>query len=126
MKKVFIIPILFSTIICLIEGSTWGVVLQPLTTFGTNGDGTLRPGDFDYSFLTADTNRLQRGLAYNPTTGHLIIVNRNPSGAESINVIDAATGTNVGQLDQSSRTLGGSSDFPYNLVGVDDDGAIYV
>ena len=101
-------------------------VLQPSPTFGTNGDGTLRPGDFGYPFITADGNRSQRGMAYNPTTGHLIVVNRNPSGSETIEVIDAQTGASISQLDQSSRAIGGSTDFPYNMVGVADDGAIYV
>jgi len=98
--------------------------LVPLTTFGTNGDGTIRPGDLP--FLTGDGARYQRGMAFNPTTDHLIIVNRNPIGSETINVIDAFTGSSLGELDQSQKTLGGSSSFAYNLVGVADDGAIYV
>lgn len=102
----------------------WAVQLVPLTSFGTNGDGTIRPGDVP--FLTGDGSRYQRGMAYNPTTGHLIIVNRYPAGSETINVIDAFTGAVVGELDQSARTLGGSANFPYNLVGVAEDGAIYV
>jgi hypothetical protein len=101
------------------------LTLNPLSTFGTNNDGTIRPGDFDYTWLTADGSRYQRGMAYNPTTGHLIIVNRNP-GVESINVIDALTGTNVGTLDLSATSLGGADGFVYDQVAVADDGAIYV
>ena len=98
--------------------------LQPLATFGPNGDGTVRPGDL--WFLTSDGNRYQRGMAYNPTTGHLIIVNRFPIGSETINVVDAHTGAEVGSLDQSGRSIGGSANFAYNMVGVAEDGAIYV
>ncbi len=47
-------------------------------------------------------------------------------GAETINTIDAFTGASIGELDQSSKTLGGSSSFAYNMVGVAEDGAIYV
>jgi hypothetical protein len=100
--------------------------LVPLTTFGTNGNGTIRPGDFDYPFLTDNGSRYQRGMAYNPTTGHLIIVNRYPRQSETINIIDAFTGEEVGALDVSSPGFGGSDDFVYNMVGVADDGAIYV
>ncbi len=98
--------------------------LAPLTTFGPHGDGTLRPGDV--SFLTDDGNRYQRGMAFNPLTGHLIIVNRYPVGAETINVIDAATGAEIGALDTCCPAFGGSANFTYNKVGVADDGAIYV
>jgi hypothetical protein len=126
-RRVQRLSLLLPIAVLLLLGAGAGaqIVLQPLTTFGTNGDGTIRPGDFDYAFLTS-SNGLQRGLAYNPTTGHLIIVNRNPIGAETINIIDAFTGTNVSELDQSSRTFGGSADFAYDMVGVADDGAIYV
>lgn len=98
--------------------------LVPLASFGTNGDGTIRPGDLP--FLTGDGSRYQRGMAYNSTTGHLIIVNRFPTDSPTINVIDAFTGAEVGTLDKSAETLGGSSRFIYNMVGVAEDGAIYV
>jgi hypothetical protein len=73
--------------------------LQPLAGFGTNGDGSLRPGDRPY--LTADGNSSQRGMAYNPVTGHVLIVNRPPLGGQTINIIDGTTGTDLGQLDTS-------------------------
>ncbi len=98
--------------------------LIPLAGFGANGDGTIRPGD--YPFLTSDGNRYQRCMAFNPTTGHLIVVNRFPRGSETINVIDALTGAYIGELDQSWRTFGGLASFVYNCVAVAEDGAIYV
>ncbi len=98
------------------------VILVPLTTFGTNGDGTVRPGN--EVFLTTDT--LQRGMAYNPTTGHLLVANRNPLGSESIAVVDADYGTNITLLQGFSSVIGGHADFVLNLVCVSDDGSIYV
>lgn len=125
MKKIVVLPLLIAVFVA----SQSGVLgqpfqLLPLTAFGTNGDGTIRPGDFP--FLTGDGSRYQRGMAYNPTTGHLIIVNRFPPGSETINIIDAATGTNVGTLDLCCPAIGGSPSFAYNMIAVADDGAIYV
>src|SRR5512137_1386027 len=81
--------------------------LVPLSTFGTNSDGTIRPGDFGYTWLTGDGSRYQRGMAFNSVTGHLLIVDRT-SGIESINVIDALTGAYIGSLDLSATTIGGA------------------
>ena len=75
-------------------------------------------------FLTSDA--LQRGLAYNPTTGHLLVANRNPLGSETIAVVDADYGTNITSLQGFSSVIGGHADFVLNLVGVSDDGSIYV
>jgi hypothetical protein len=100
------------------------VQLVPLSSFGPHNDGTLRPGDVP--FLTGDGSRFQRGMAYNPATRNLIIVNRYPKFYETINVIDGLTGQEVGALDVSSPAFGGNPDFVYNMVGVADDGAIYV
>jgi hypothetical protein len=122
MRKIASLSILLALTTSVTSASTQ-LVLAPLSTFGTHGDGTVQPGDFP--FLTSDGSRFQRGMAYNPTTGHLIIVDRNP-GIESINVIDAFTGAQVGSLDLSAATAGGASGFVYDQVAVADDGAIYV
>jgi hypothetical protein len=123
MKNIRILTIIAG--LCLLTCTLQAqLLLQPLTTFGTNGDGTIRPGDLP--FLTSDGNRYQRGMAYNPTTDHLIVVNRYPIGSETINIIDATTGADVGQLPANSPGFGGSADFVYNMVGVAEDGAIYV
>src|SRR5688572_30815726 len=70
--------------------------LVPLGTFG-GGDGNLAPGDRAY--LTADN--LQRGLAYNPVTNHLLLVNRVPvtNVVEGIHILDGTTGDDIGMLD---------------------------
>ena len=78
---------------------------------------SLPPGSRTY--LTATANN-QRGLAYNPVTKHLILVNR--AGALSVNVIDALTGTNVGVM--STNGISGGTFF-LSKIEVADDGAIY-
>ena len=117
--------ILLTSVLCALgiigfDASAQIAKLTPLTTFGTNGDGSLRPGDVDY--LNAN-GQLQRGLAWNPVTGHLILVCRtNPSSPtiERVLVLDAANGTNViSQLDLSSLTGGGNPSFLVSLVGVE-------
>src|SRR5437868_1955585 len=77
--------------------------LQPVPAFGSHGDGSLRPGDRPY--LTSDGNGYQRGMAYNPLTGHLLVVNRSPSGSETINILNTTNGADIGTLDKSSLVL---------------------
>jgi hypothetical protein len=100
--------------------------LQPLTTFGTNGDGTVRPGDVD--FLNS-TGELQRGMAWNPVTGHLLVVCRTNAASPTYNrvvVMDSVYGTNITTLDLNSLVLaGGNGSFLINAIAVADDGAIY-
>jgi len=77
----------------------------------------LIPGSRPY--LTTDST--QRGLAYNPTTGHLLLVNR--AGGLSVNILDAGSGGNLGTLNLGSIITGGT--FPLSMIGVGSDGAIY-
>ncbi len=102
--------------------------LSPLTTFGTNGDGSIRPGDVD--FLNS-SGQLQRGMAWNPVTSHILVACRTNAASpavERILVLDSATGalTSPTNLDLSSLALGGNPSFFINLIAVADDGAIYV
>jgi hypothetical protein len=102
--------------------------LSPLSTFGTNGDGAIRPNTVD--FLNS-SNQLQRGMAWNPVTGHVLVACRtNPASpsVERILVLDGTTGdlTGVTNLDLGSLALGGNPSFFVNLIAVADDGAIYV
>jgi hypothetical protein len=83
--------------------------LQPLTSFGTNGDGSLRPGQRPY--LTSDGNAYQRGMAFNPVTGHLLLVNRYPTGGETINILDSTNGADVGKLDTSAFVLAATDNY---------------
>jgi hypothetical protein len=90
--------------------------LTPLASFG-GGDGNLAPGDRAY--LTSDNT--QRGLAYNPATGHLLVVNR--AGGLSVQILDGTTGEDIGTLDLTDVS-GGT--FAGNMIGVAEDGAIYM
>jgi len=92
-------------------------MLQALTSFG-GGDGFLAPGDRPY--LTTDNT--QRGIAYNPATGNLLLVNR--AGGLSVNILDGTTGADLGTLNGIGTLTGGT--FAGNMIGVGDDGAIYV
>lgn len=113
--------------------------LTPMFTFG-NGDGWRAPnevvsGDLpatnfagNYGFL--GIGGAERGLAYNPVTGNLLLVSRQNrdlgSGLVNTNVriLNAATGADIGGL--SGGTINTVGTNPVNMVGVADDGAIYV
>ena len=102
------------------------VVMQPLTTFGINADGSVRPNDVP---CLTSTNQFERGIAYNPTTGHLLVVDRSPAYSSAncdVHIINGDTGAYIGKLDNSSTLAGGTAGFTLNLIGVGNDGAIYV
>ena len=65
----------------------------------------------------------QRGMAYNPVTGHVLLVNR--TGGLSINILDGTTGADLGSLALGSGLIAGGT-FAANMIGVGGDGAIYV
>jgi hypothetical protein len=89
--------------------------MTPLATFGTNG--WLAPGAS--AFVT--TGNTERGLAYNPTTGNLVLVSR--AGGNHARVLDGTTGADLGGLD-TTGVAGGT--FAVNMTGITDDGTIYV
>ena len=63
----------------------------------------------------------QRGLAYNPVSGNLILVSRTPTNG--IHVLDANTGAYLRSLDISGIS-GGT--FAVNMVACGPDGCVYV
>ena len=93
--------------------------LQPLWT--------IAPGDRPYitGFNSSAALRdLERGMAYNPVTDHLLIGARIDSPTiKGIYIIDAQTGADVGELQETSMITGGT--IVLTRVGVADDGAIY-
>ncbi|HNQ87528.1 MAG TPA: immunoglobulin domain-containing protein [Verrucomicrobiota bacterium] len=80
---------------------------------------SLAPGDVEF----LDTGHLTRGLAYNPATGHLLVVSR--TGTAAVHVLDSATGAYLGTLPFDSGVVAGGT-FPVNMIGITDDGVIYV
>jgi hypothetical protein len=96
--------------------------IAPLTTFSPNNDGWLAPGEGGYAYLT--TGNTERGLAYNPMTGHLYLVSRaNVGNGLNIRILDKNTGADLGGLNTTGIS-GGT--FAINMVGVGADGVIYV
>lgn len=75
----------------------------------------------DLFFLVNDGT--QRGMAFNALSNHLIVVSRTPTNG--VHVLDASTGAYLRSLDMSFPSLGAGT-FLVNMVGVGDDGAIYV
>ena len=90
--------------------------MTPLASFGTNG--WLAPGTTS-TFVT--TGNTERGLAWNPTTGNLVLASR--AGGNNVRVLDGTTGADLGGFDVTGIT-GGT--FAINMAGIGDDGAIYV
>lgn len=76
----------------------------------------LAPGDRPY--LTTDDT--QRGLAYNPTTGNLLLLSRTPTNA--IHVLNGDTGEYLRTLKMDPIITGGT--FALNLVACTDDGGV--
>ena len=79
----------------------------------------LPAGSSNYPFLTADNN--QRGLSYNATYNHLLLVSRTPSNA--IHVLDATTGAYLHSLNLAGIS-GGT--FPINMIACAEDGQVVV
>jgi hypothetical protein len=78
------------------------------------------PGDFSW---LSGTDNSQRGLAYNALSNHVLVVSR--VGSSLVHVLDADTGAELHTLDPGIGTIGGGT-FDVNMVGVADDGAVYV
>jgi endonuclease/exonuclease/phosphatase family metal-dependent hydrolase len=88
--------------------------------FSLESAWSLSPGERPY--LTSGSS-LERGLAYNPVTDHLLVVSRVDSPTiRRIAVLSAADGADVGEL-SSSGISGGT--IVLSKMGVADDGVIY-
>src|SRR5689334_11206639 len=103
--------------ILMSDFSSAGFSFTALTSFG-GGDGWIGPGE--RSYLTTGDN--QRGLAYNPVTGHLLVVNR--SGGLSINIINSSTGADAGTVNSSSIVGSPAEILHLAMIAAGDDGAI--
>lgn len=78
----------------------------------------LLPGD---RFYLTPSGNTARGLAYHALSQSVIVASR--SGGNAVVSLDAATGTEQHFMD---TTLVSGGTLPINLIGVADDGAIYV
>jgi hypothetical protein len=78
----------------------------------------IAPGDRAY--VSNDNN--QRGVAYNPATGNVLLVSR--TGGNRIYVLDGRTGAELRQLNVDTTVISGGT-FVVNMIGVSDDGVVY-
>lgn len=103
----------------------WVGPIAPLNTFSPDNDGWLAPGEAGYPYVTTGTT--ERGLAYNPVTGHLYLVSRANVAGDNLNIriLDKNTGADLGGLNKGSGIISGGT-FAINTVRVGADGAIYV
>lgn len=122
--------------------------LVPLSSFGVGGwraPYQVLPGDVpasndglatpSYKYLGSSVNtfatgvsfggaNLERGLAYNPATGNLILVSRSNQG-NGIRILSGTSGADLGSLNQGTGIISGGT-FTTNLVQVDPTGNIFV
>lgn len=75
------------------------------------------------SYTWLNTDGSQRALAYNALSNHVLVVSR--TGSSLVHVLDANDGSEIRTLDPGVGTIGGGT-FDINMVGVADDGAVYV
>jgi hypothetical protein len=71
----------------------------------------------------------ERGLAYNPTTGHLLLVSRAaapaPAGGLGIAILDSNNGNVLGRMNIGDIATVGLGTFKLSMIDVADDGVIY-
>lgn len=114
-----LVAILALTMAAVATSDARAVGISPLTSFGTNG--WLAPGDIPQ----LDTSGNQRGLGVNPTTGNLVLVDRDASIGNNAYVLNGTTGAVNGTLTPPTGGYSGGA-FVVNMAGVGADGAVYV
>jgi len=78
----------------------------------------LAPGD--RSYLATDNN--QRGIAYHPVTGNLLLISR--TGSNAVYVLDGNTGATLHTLDMDTNVVNGGT-LALNMIGVTAEGLVY-
>ena len=72
------------------------------------------------------TGNAERGVAYNPATGHVLIVSRTTVGNPGeIYILDGQTGAELGFLSVGSDGVLGGGTFGLSTIAIADDGVIY-
>jgi len=72
------------------------------------------------------TGDRERGIAYNPATGHILVVSRttvNPGG--EIYILDGQTGEQLGMLSMGVDGIVAGGTFGLSAIAIADDGVIY-
>jgi uncharacterized lipoprotein YddW (UPF0748 family) len=82
---------------------------------------SLAPGARPYLTVAATPN--ERGVAYNPISGHVLLVSRT---SPMVYVLDGNTGADLWTLNKTGVTGGYSANYYLLMVGASDDGAVYV
>lgn len=130
LRPISLVIVLSAFAVTVSQGAS---TLVPMTTFG-GGDGWRAPNEIlsgdtagtatgsNYNYL--GTGSLERGLAYNPATGNLVLVSRSTAG-NGIRVLNGTTGADSGALNQGSGIISGGT-FTTNMVAASSDGSIYV
>jgi uncharacterized lipoprotein YddW (UPF0748 family) len=65
----------------------------------------------------------ERGLAFNPVNGHLLVVSR--AGGSGVYVLNSTNGADLYSLNLGAGAISGGT-FAVNMIGVAADGAVYV
>jgi hypothetical protein len=81
---------------------------------------SLAPGSRQY--LTVASLPNERGLAYNPISGHVLLVSRT---SPMVYVLDGSTGADLWTLNKTGVTGGYSANYYLLMVGAANDGAVY-
>lgn len=118
----------------VVVSNSGGVVESADAQLTITAPGTLTkiwqvlPGERPYVTpynATANLRDLERGMAYNPTTDHLLIGARWTSpNVKGIYIVDADTGAHVGELNSVSNIVAGGTIVLTRVVAAA-DGAIY-
>ena len=120
MRKHSLTLLCTATVLALACQATAQATLTPLPGFGTSG--WLAPGTSPY----LSTLNTERGLAYNPLTGNLVLASRQNVGgiSNNIRILSGTTGADLNTPLDPTGIAGGQ--FTINQAGVADDGSIYV
>jgi hypothetical protein len=108
----------------LVAGAQAQVTLTAKAGFG-GADGWLSVTDANDATVL-ETGNLTRGMAFDSTTGNLVVVNR--TAGMNINVLSGSTGAKLHTLNNSLYTAanGAVGTFLANMVTVDGSGRVYV
>ncbi|MDB6108860.1 MAG: hypothetical protein JWR69_610 [Pedosphaera sp.] len=91
-------------------------IVPSLLTGAQSSLWSLAPGNRTY--LANDD--AQRGLAYNPVSGNVLIISRTPTNG--VHILNSTNGADLGTLNVSVVSQG---TYLLNMIGVADDGAVY-